>query len=365
MKQIPSWLDQELPLLPSIRNIEGWLQKTESVSPVRNNLETKVYFADARKKNQTDTAILYIHGYSASVNETQPLSKMLAKKLRANVVMLRVARHGISLAPMEYLSPELWYYSALQGLAIANVIGKKVLVISCSTGGTLSLLLSARKTVAQEMHQQVLISPNCWPHPKLSTWLFLTPLHTVLEKLPTIPILGKIMSPGDGNNPELSPHIVYETQSELHAQNNTLRVPTTAIKPMMLLVQLIWTIKKKAHARYVVPTFVLASSRDREVIYNMTVKFFKNFHAPHTMKTYNDSSAKNQHVLAGNMFAPESTSEVVDIIFEHIDKTLKYAPSKTKKLPARKHNKSDDKKNSRSHKTSSTRRKTKATSKSK
>lgn len=329
MNAIPYWLDSPLPIVPHIKDLQAWIMQKENTSPVIPHLESTIHFH--KKNQQAPICILYLHGFSASINETRPLADSIAKRLQANIIYQRIARHSLSLAPMEYLNPENWYYSALEGLAIAKKLGEKVIVMSCSTGGTLSLLLSARKqlgknTASPEIYSQVLIAPNCWPHPKMSSAFFLTKFHTIVESIPTIPVLGHMLTPIKNQkekNPTRSPHLVYTAQSDEHAYNNTLRIPTNAITPMMHLVKLVWTIRKKQPHRYHIPAHIIASNEDKEVVFPMTNTFFKKYPASYILDIYNDSKDYKKHVLAGDIFSPESTKDIANIIYNNFDDTIK------------------------------------------
>lgn len=308
MYRIPYWINIPLPIVPTISKLTSWIRKIEEAYPIKPHLSTKIYFASTPQ--QTDIAYLYLHGYSASIHEISPVTEILATHTHSNIIFQRITRHGLSLAPMEYLSPKKWYYSALQGLAIANKLGKKVIVLSCSTGSTLSLLLSARNTAKNEMTHQVCVSPNCWPQPKLTCALFLLPiLRNILENAPLIPIIGP-----HKNQTIRTRHIVSRPTSKLQEENCTLRVPTYAIGNMMQLIKLIWNIRKHSPHSYKIPASIILSDLDKEVLYSMTRKFFKKYMPCSTFDIYNNSTHKKQHVIAGDIYSPHSTLDIVNII---------------------------------------------------
>jgi len=71
---------------------------------------------------------------------------MLSEKYNANVYMARLEEHGIDREnSFEYLTPENYIASAREALQIGRVLGEKVILVSTSTGGTLSLVLASQE----------------------------------------------------------------------------------------------------------------------------------------------------------------------------------------------------------------------------
>lgn len=314
MKYIPSWIHTPLPIIPKIENLQDWISRIESTQSIRNGLETRINFAH-KTVQKTEFSILYLHGFGSSVNETSPLTSIIAKTIKANVIYQRLDKHGISLAPLAYLTAESWYYNALQGLSIANKLGENVIVLSCSTGGTLSLLLSARHTSAQEISHQVLLSPNCGPRPGFTLKLFLHP--------PLVPILEAVsgLTPTkDGSNK--SKHITFTSISALQSQNCSLRVPVKTLTTMMQLVQLIWTIKKTQPHWYKIPTSIIACPNDRKVLFQKTKTFFKKYNPPCTLELFTDTTSQDSHVLAGDIYSAHTTQTIAEIILSLLSPTL-------------------------------------------
>jgi len=81
-----------------------------------------------------------------------------AKKFGCNLYLARLSEHGlISDEPMKEMTADKLWNSAVEAYAIAKQLGEKVIVMSTSTGGTLSLMLCAN---FPEIHSQILLSPN-------------------------------------------------------------------------------------------------------------------------------------------------------------------------------------------------------------
>lgn len=131
-------------------------QKDEDVAGLRPNNEGKIYWADSIR--QTDYCLVYLHGFSASGMEADPMHRELAQRYGMNFYAPRLFEHGITTqdALLNFNAKD-YVNSAKEALAIGKKMGKKVLLLSCSTGGSLSLYLAAKDT---EISSLLLLSPN-------------------------------------------------------------------------------------------------------------------------------------------------------------------------------------------------------------
>jgi esterase/lipase len=109
-------------------------------------------------KNTTEYALVYLHGFSASQEEGNPVHRNLAKAFGCNLYLARLAEHGIdtSDALLNYTAEGLWQ-TAKEAYAIGKKLGKKVILIGTSTGGTVALQLAA---AFPEIAGIILYSPN-------------------------------------------------------------------------------------------------------------------------------------------------------------------------------------------------------------
>lgn len=124
---------------------------------LKNNNEARTIWADSVGK-QTEYSIVYLHGFSASPMEADPIHRNIAASYGCNLYLARMKGHGINnVDAFEKLSPKDMVQSAKEAVAIGKKIGKKVILMSCSTGGTLALYLSANDP---EIIANILFSPN-------------------------------------------------------------------------------------------------------------------------------------------------------------------------------------------------------------
>ena len=142
-----------------LRLLEKQINTNELSTPgIRKGCEAKIIWADATKKVKTRYAFLYIHGFSASQMEGDPVHRNIAKKYEANLYLARLAGHGIDLgdSTMAKITVDDFVYSAEYSLAVAKALGDEVIVMSNSFGGAISCYLASRHP---EIKAMVLYSP--------------------------------------------------------------------------------------------------------------------------------------------------------------------------------------------------------------
>jgi esterase/lipase len=149
--------DYTLNEIPNGLNLDSLVQANESKHHIKPNNEANIIWADSNHQ-ETDYAIVYLHGFSASQMEGDPVHRNIAKQFHCNLYLARLAEHGIDTTEdLQNLTAERYWESAKQAYAIGKKLGKKVILMSTSTGGTLSLQLAA---AYPEIAGQILYSPN-------------------------------------------------------------------------------------------------------------------------------------------------------------------------------------------------------------
>lgn len=131
--------------------------KDKSVKYLKPNNESRIIWADSVRK--TPYSIVYLHGFSASPMEGDPVHRTFAKRYGCNLYIPRLAGHGLD-DPESFLdlSPKALIESAKEAIAVGQVIGEKVILMSCSTGSTLSVFLAAENPELVEA--LIMYSPN-------------------------------------------------------------------------------------------------------------------------------------------------------------------------------------------------------------
>ena len=153
-------LDSELPKVEvQLDQLDSFLSGRESKLPVKPDNESIVVWANDSLKQKTDWCLLYLHGFSASRMEGFPTHVNFAAHFGINAYLPRLASHGLDVPePLLDMTPDRLYESAKEALQIAHLLGKKVVIMSTSTGGTLSLKLAAE--FPNLVNGLILLSPN-------------------------------------------------------------------------------------------------------------------------------------------------------------------------------------------------------------
>jgi len=161
----------ELTKVPDLADLDIYVQNIESKHKIKTGNEAEIVWADSLHQ-QTEYALVYLHGFSASKYEGNPVHLNLAKALNANLYLARLADHGLdTIAPMQYFTADRLWESSKQAYAIGKKLGKKVILMGTSTGGTVALKLAA---TYPEINSLILLSPNVAINDK-NAWLLNDP----------------------------------------------------------------------------------------------------------------------------------------------------------------------------------------------
>lgn len=133
------------------------LDKESKVNDIKPDNQARIIWADS-SRSRTTYSVVYLHGFSASQEEGDPIHTNFAKRYGANLYLSRLYDHGrLDSNSFKNLTPALLYQSAEEALAIGKMLGEKVIVMSCSTGGTLDVILSKNHP---DIHAHIMYSPN-------------------------------------------------------------------------------------------------------------------------------------------------------------------------------------------------------------
>jgi esterase/lipase len=155
----PDFTIHEINLPSTLTELEANIALTEkSVKDIKPDNQARIIWADSLKKEKTKIAFLYLHGFSASQAEGDPVHRDLARKFNANLYLSRLSQHGIDKgdSSMIGLNASEYEASAETALAITKKLGDEVIVIGTSAGGALTLYLASKHP---EIKAIVLYSP--------------------------------------------------------------------------------------------------------------------------------------------------------------------------------------------------------------
>ena len=151
---LPSDIPDDLALL------DAFINQHESGQNLKAGTAAQIYWHDDQERRQTDYAIVYLHGFKASHPEGDPTHRKIADYLGANLYLSRLFGHGKhSDKPFLHLTENKLIESAQNALAIGRQIGKKVIIMGCSTGASLGLYLAAQPSLQDQIAALILYSP--------------------------------------------------------------------------------------------------------------------------------------------------------------------------------------------------------------
>jgi esterase/lipase len=140
--------DAVLPALPvSLTELEKEITISENgTRGLKPDNEARIIWADTSKKEKTKIVFLYLHGFTGSFAEGEPVHRNLAKKYNANLYLARLEGHGIDRgdSTLINLTADNYEASAEKAYQIAKQLGDEVIVFGTSAGGALSIFLASR-----------------------------------------------------------------------------------------------------------------------------------------------------------------------------------------------------------------------------
>jgi esterase/lipase len=150
--------NNSLPRVPAGgQALENFVNHNEKNFRIKNDNEARIIWSDSTKQ-KTEWAVVYLHGFSASQEEGDPVHTGFSKKFGMNLYLARLAGHGLlTNEPMLDVTAENLWESAKQAYAIGKELGNKVILMATSTGATLALKLAAE---FPEIAGLILYSPN-------------------------------------------------------------------------------------------------------------------------------------------------------------------------------------------------------------
>jgi len=257
--------------------------------------EKKIVWAHAPGE-QTPLAIVYVHGYSASRQDTAPLAALIAARLHANLYSTRLSGHGRGSEAMLDGSVNSWLDDMHEAVEIGKRLGRRVVIVGCSTGGTLAVWQAAHSD-RDEVAALVLLSPNFGPadrRTEILTW----PWGAQLAEL----LVGKIRS--------------WKPVNEAHGRYWTSSYPVRALVPMMGLVKLTRSLDLQTLKT---PTLVIYAPDDKTVDTTAIIAAFQKMGVGEKkLIAYDQSGDPSRHVLAGDVLSPGSTEPLVQMIADFL-----------------------------------------------
>ncbi|MEM7536828.1 MAG: alpha/beta fold hydrolase, partial [Chloroflexota bacterium] len=267
------------------------------------NTHKTIVWADQKNKKQTKTAVVYVHGFSSSRQETAPLCDRVAAQLNANLFYTRLTGHGQTGYHLGEATVDDWFRDVAEAIEIGRYLGEKVVLVGNSTGSTLLAWLAATGQLVRQPSQRddiaalVLMSPN-------------TGLRAAGSELLTMPFAKQMLRIVEGETQE------WDAFSPKHAAYWTLSYPSKALIPMMETVKLL---RRADISKIQQPVLMIYSPNDQVVDPKTMQTFFNSLETPHRELILMDEvQDRNNHVLAGDALSPDTTDEIAEHIIHFV-----------------------------------------------
>jgi pimeloyl-ACP methyl ester carboxylesterase len=137
-------LDKSLPeVTADLVQLEQEIQQQEGAIPnLKPDNEARIIWADSIP-GKTPYSIVYLHGWSASQEEGDPVHQETARRYGCNLYLPRLYGHGLTEEePMLTVTADKLLDSAKEAIAVGKQLGEQVIIMATSTGGTLALYLA-------------------------------------------------------------------------------------------------------------------------------------------------------------------------------------------------------------------------------
>lgn len=283
------------------RDAQDYLRARDAAeAPLKPQAVSRIIWA-GRPHAVTDVALVFLHGWSTSPLEVDPVDARVAERLGANLVRLRLTGHG--LAPESRAGRELvrsatreaLLRDAAVALALGKLCGRRVVLMGSSTGGSLALWLAAQPWARPDVAGVVLISPGLklalhgpqyallkWPVYMLPAFLSRAIIHAV-------------------GGPVRAVEYISEEQTGIC----TMFYPTESV---CNICKLYLTLEVAVDAREIcAPVLVFANPRDHIVSYEATREFLR----PTTHRMVDVCDSEEAHIITGRVHSPSTVPRVV------------------------------------------------------
>lgn len=279
----PDFNIKEIQLPQSLTDLEKDINQSEkAVKGIKPDNQARIIWADSSKKEKTKIAFLYLHGFSASQAEGDPVHKDLAKKYNANLYLSRLAEQGIEMGDSTMINLVAGRYeaSAEDALAIAKKLGEEVVVIGTSAGGALTLFLASR-------------------HPEIKAIVLYSPCVKLFDA--TAMILDKPWGLQIARLVSGGPVKKFESESKMHANYWQLNYRIEALVALQNLVSN--TMKPDVFSRIKCPVFLgyyykNEKEQDNTVSVPALLKMYDELGTPEGIKRKKAFPGAGAHVIA-------------------------------------------------------------------
>ena len=254
----------------------------------------------AAKGSQTPISIIVMHGFSATSEEIRPVPDLVANALQANIYFMRFKGHGRDGAALASASAGDWLEDAAEAIEIGRKIGKKVIVIGTSMGGTIATISASMPQLSEDVLGYALISP-------------LYGVNNPAAKLLSLPFARHWIPIVAGETRS------WEPDNEGHGKYWTTSYPTVSALPMQAAINYANSVEINKIKN---PALFIYSKQDQVVDVIEIENKLNSWGGGVTVakRVMSDKDDPQSHVIAGDIRSPTQTKETVEIIVNWVKK---------------------------------------------
>ena len=279
-------------------DLDVYLQQSEQAVPnLRPDAAKRIVWFDTAGE-QTEWSVVYLHGYSATLEEIRPVPDMVAKALGANLFFTRLSGHGRDGDAMAEPIGADWLADTAEAMEIGRRLGKKVILIGTSTGGTLAAIAAGDPSMRKDLAGIVFVSPNFKINNPMASLMGWPGARWWGPKL-----AGKTRS--------------FEPRNEMQAKHWTTSYPMVST---VSLVHLVNYADKMDYVGFDTPAMFMFSDDDQVVVASKTREVAAKWGGDVTLDivTMGEGDDDYSHVIAGDIVSPGQNQRAVDRIVEWI-----------------------------------------------
>lgn len=296
----PASLNNQAPIPEIEGDLTSWLEASESRVNANQalipNTTKRIRWYREQRNSKSRFSVVYLHGFSATRQEIAPVGAMIADALGANLFETRLTGHGQEQYPLKGVRAEDWIKDAAEALSIGALIGEQVIVMGTSTGATLALAMAGHPSF-EAVNSVVLLSPNFAVRDTKAEFL----------TWPGGPQLASVVA---GQTRSWTP------QNELQARYWSTTYPMAAVIEMMRLVKFV---RGRLPLELEQSVLTIYSPADTVVDVGWIIDGFDQLDSPRKeLVEIAGSADQSNHVLAGDIMAPENNAALTELISNFI-----------------------------------------------
>jgi len=280
-------------------DLEDYLQVSESrFDDIVEGTAKTIIWKNPKSKQKTEYAIVYLHGFGATLPETRPFADQIAEGIGANLFYTRLRGHGRGRVAFSEAKASEWMEDAYEALAIGRRLGNKVILMGTSTGASLAVWL-ARCEGGEGIAALILISPNFGPKDPNAKFLIYPWASVFLPK-----IMGETFSWSSPNKKIMK---YYNTEH--------------SIDPLFEMMALVTYVNELDMKHFDVPILTLFSPQDVVVDHGNTVRFLNRLPGASRSETHciDQSGDPQNHLIVGDIWSPENNDKFREIALRFIE----------------------------------------------